>query len=74
MNFDYTDKVNDLRTRLSRVKHGRAWDIHVWISPEGGRPKAAIFDPWNRWNDAADSLSLDDRAFFYPETELCGCP
>lgn len=63
----------DLRHKVGAVGHGRAWDLHVWIDPEGGPPKAQPYDPWTRWSDAQSRIDLAEEAFFDPDLSACGC-
>ena len=65
---------HDLAPKLGTVAHGRAWDLHVWLDPSGGRPWATPYDPWNRWNDAPVRLDIEEEAFFTPQTQMCECP
>jgi hypothetical protein len=64
---------HDLSTRPLTVAHGRAWDLHVWLDPEGGLPQIDKYDPWTRWKDAPRRLELAEEAFFKPQTTECGC-
>jgi len=65
--------LEDLEIHGGTVRHGRMWTVHVWIDPEGGPPVVARTDPWRRWEDAPDRVSVDADAFFVPNPEACDC-
>jgi len=67
---------NDLQDTLWAIgeigaKHGRAWTMHVWLSPETNHPFATAADPWNRDGGDGWQYSIPDNTF-YAQAD-CGC-
>ncbi|QOV90052.1 carbohydrate-binding domain-containing protein [Humisphaera borealis] len=50
--------------------HERIWDIHFFVNPSGGAPKAAIFDPFGRNIQGFSGAS----SFFFPQIPYNGKP
>jgi hypothetical protein len=61
---------NDVKSTWN-VKHGRAWTMHVWLSPETNHPFATAADPWNRDGGDGWQFPIPDNTFF-AQTD-CGC-
>ncbi|MEZ4238400.1 MAG: hypothetical protein R3F59_20060 [Myxococcota bacterium] len=64
---------DDLAPKLGMVRHGRSWVVHVWFDPDGGRPAVSIEDPWARWEDAPDSVAIDEEVFVEQDAAACDC-
>ena len=67
---------NDVQDTLWAIgeigaKHGRAWTMHVWLSPQTNHPFATAADPWNRDGGDGWQFSVPDNTFF-AQTD-CGC-
>lgn len=65
---------DDLRRHFNTVKHGRAWDLHVWLASDDGPATLAVTDPEERWTDAPSPITIDAAAFFVPDDAACACP
>lgn len=57
-----TGELFPLPTQAFGPTHGRFWDIHVWIDPDGGAPVISVLRPFGHIHGAAEPPD----AFFYP--------
>ncbi|MFC9995497.1 hypothetical protein [Nocardia sp. NPDC127526] len=55
-----------LPTKAFGPTHGRFWDVHLWLNPEGGVPGTGIERPYDRIPGAA----MPEDAFFFPDKRV----
>lgn len=65
--------AEDLKRKTGTVRHGRAWTVHAWLSPDADSTQLMATDPWERWTDAPKRVEADDALFVYPDNAGCGC-
>lgn len=66
----------DLEIHFNRIRHGRAWDLHVWFHPDGEEPVLAIEDPFERWERAQSrriAMTPLEDFFYFQDRDACDC-
>lgn len=66
--------AEDLQVRFGEFRHGRNWTAHVWFPPASdpdATPIWAAEDPWGRWRNGGEPVTLIGTPF-YAQGE-CDC-